>query len=97
MYALRGGNVCTGFSLSLKKDGVTKVTPSFESAQFFKLYCLVNTAYSDMSLVCLYFFSSFSSAASFRLMHSTSMAFSSSSTGGRLGAMRRLASSGSFW
>ena len=36
-----------------------------------------------------YIFNSFSRAASFRLMVSTSIAFSSSSTGGRLGAIRR--------
>ena len=39
---------------------------------------------------------SFSSAAIFRHTHSTSMAFSSSSTGGREGAMRRLLSWGSL-
>jgi len=45
---------------------------------------------------CIYFASSFSSAERRRLRHSTSIAFSSSATGGRLGAMRRLESSGSL-
>ena len=48
------------------------------------------------SALYLYFFISFSRAASLTLVVSTSMAFSSSSTGGRLGAMRRLESVGSF-
>ena len=48
------------------------------------------------SALYLYSFISFSRAASLTLVVSTSMAFSSSSTGGRLGAMRRLESVGSF-
>ena len=53
--------------------------------------------HSQQALIILYSFpSSFSSAESFKLMVSASMAFSSSSTGGRLGAIRRLLSLGSL-